>query len=83
MIWGIILYYLWVVLALYLSYVLLFCTYDDDERVKFPIYMLVAAFVAAFVPFINFIQTICIGISMYALHDDKDYTYKTFLFKKI
>lgn len=83
MIWGIILYYLWVVLALYLSYVLLFCTYDDDKRVKFPIYMLVAAFVAAFVPFINIIQTIGIGISMYELHDDKDYTYKTFLFKKI
>lgn len=83
MIWGIILYYLWVVLALYLSYVLLFCTYDDDKRVKFPIYMLVAALVAAFVPFINIIQTIGIGISMYALHEDEDYTYKTFLFKKI
>ena len=83
MIWGIILYYLWIVLALYLSYVLLFCTYDDDDRVKFPIYMHVAAFVAAFVPVINFFQTIGIGISMYALHDDKDYTYKTFLFKKI
>ncbi len=83
MIWGIILYYLWVVLALYLSYVLLFCTYDDDERVKFPLYMLVAAFIAAFVPFINILQTIGIGIVMYALHEDKDYTYKTFLFKKI
>ncbi len=83
MICGIVLYYLWVVLALYLSYVLLFCTYDDDERVKFPLYMLIVAFVAAFVPFINIIQTIGIGIFMYELHDYKDYTYKTFLFKKI
>lgn len=83
MICGIILYYLWVVLALYLSYVLLFCTYNDDKRVKFPIYMLVAALVAAFVPFINIIQTIGIGIYMYALHEFKNYTYKTFIFKKI
>ena len=83
MIWGIILYYLWVVLALYLSYVLLFCTYDDDKRVKFPIYMLVAALVAAFVPFVNIVQTIGVGLVMYGFHEDKDYTYKTFLFKKI
>lgn len=83
MIWGIILYYLWIVLALYLSYVLLFCTYDDEERVKFPIYMLVGMFVAAFVPFLNVIETIVICVVMYVLHNENDYEYKTFLFKKI
>lgn len=83
MIWGIIIYYLWVVLTLYLSYVLLFRTYDGDERVKFPIYMLVAAFVAAFIPLFNIFAAIGIGFAMYAMHDKNDYTYKTFLFKKI
>ena len=83
MIWGIILYYLWIVLALYLSYVLLFCTYDDEERVKFPIYMFVGMFVVAFVPVVNVVETILICVVMYALHDENDYEDKTFLFKQI
>lgn len=83
MILGIVLYWLWVVLALYLSYVLLFCTYDDDKRVKYPLYMFVAAFVVAFVPGINIVQTIVVVIALCVRHKEKEYTYKTFLFKKV
>lgn len=90
--WGIILYYLWILLCLYLCYVLLFCTYTkeynkdkgevEETKVVFPLYTYILAVLVAFVPFINFCA--CIGIVTYMsyISDKEDAYFKTFLFKK-
>ncbi len=92
--WGIFLYYLWVLVFLYLSYVLLFCAYYSDkpvykkfenrkgEKVKFPIWLYVVAVIIAFTPFFNFMCSIAVCIWMYQMSDEEEVIYKTFLFKK-
>ena len=84
MIWGILLYYLWIVISLYLSYVLLYRTYEeDDERVNFPLWLHIVAFIVSFVPGLNILSTVGIIVFMFAIANDEDVTFKTFLFKKI
>ena len=84
MIWGILLYYLWIVISLYLSYVLLYRTYEeDDERVNFPLWLHIVAFIVSFVPGLNILSTVGIIVFMFAIATDEDVTFKTILFKKI
>ncbi len=84
MIWGIVLYYLWIVVGLFLSYIILFCCYEDEEykkKVKFPVYVYILAFVAAFVPILNFFW---VGIEIFIITaiSKSDAHIKNFLFKR-
>lgn len=86
MIWGIVLYYLWVVLGIYLAYVVLYNTYEDEkfsDRIKFPLWLHIVAFVVAFIPGINIFTTIGIIVFMCKLHSEDDAYFKSFLFKKL
>lgn len=86
MIWGILLYYIWVVLCLYLSYVLLFGAYEDEEltkRFKFPFFVHICAFISAFIPVLNVLATIGIIVWMFYLYSEEDIYFKSFLLKKI
>lgn len=83
MITGIVLYYLWIVLDIAMSYLLLRCVYDDDdERLKFPVWAYLVACIVTFLPLLNIAAFVGGCFIFVALYDD-DYHIKHFLFKKI
>ncbi len=86
--WEIVLYYIWVAIFLYLSYVILFCSYkqiyrtgNKIEKVKYPLFLYVLALVTALIPFINVLCTVALCIYMYE-EADRGVEFRTFLFKK-
>lgn len=89
--WGIVLYYLWIFVVLYLWFVLFFCAYYTNDtkkhrmgdKVKFPLWLLTVTFLCAFIPGINLIEVICLCIYMYCIHDEDDVEFRNILFKNI
>ena len=85
---GITLYWMFVILSLYASYVFLFRSYkkkdfsEEYEKTKFPLISYIGLFGLSFIPVGNIICFIALGIIMFALEDCEDYHFKTIFFKR-
>jgi L-asparagine transporter-like permease len=84
----ILLYYVWVVVFLYLSYVILFCSYEqrystdeEGEKVKYPLFLYILAVIIALLPFVNVIGIVLLCLYMHDMAD-RGVEFRTFLFKK-
>lgn len=85
MITGIFLYYLWILIALYLWYVLFFCTYEHGEKVRYELWMLILFFIGAFIPLVNFGVVCALIWMMIDLKQNRrrDIEFHNFLFRKV
>jgi len=85
MIWGIILYYLWIGVALLMSFLYLRCCYAverskrTDMRVKRPVWQYIVLPVLAFIPGVNIFMLIPLIIFC----SDDDVYVKSWLTKKL
>lgn len=90
-----ILYYFWILPALYLWWVLHFCTYHTKtksdwrrsykagEKKTFPLWVVALTFLGCFIPGVVFIIIIAMIIRINDLHDEQDTETRSFLFKKV
>ena len=86
---GIALYWAFVILSLYASYVFLFRSYkkkdfisEEYEKTKFPLILYIGLFGVSFIPVGNVICFIILVMIMFVLEDCEDYYFKTIFFKK-
>ena len=95
MIWGILFYYLIIFVALYLWWLIFFCSYHTESRkstkgewnkgdkIKYPLWQHIVFFSLSFLPVVNICLLVVEGFYMVYLTEEKDAEFKSFLFKKI
>lgn len=86
MIWGILLYYLWIVVVLFLLYLLWKCAYKDrsfERKHTYPMWMYIIGVISSIIPAVNLIIGCVLIFYIGAEIADRDLYIKHWLFKEI